>query len=86
MQTNENIKDETQKLFPLFFIHSFSTIAAPLAPVIVPADCSAENNSVTVSWQAPNKSFVEGYVLELDAGDGGEFRVISFFFAFDQKF
>jgi hypothetical protein len=47
----------------------------PLAPQIIPKDCSAENNSVTVAWQAPNHSFVQGYVLELDDGSGGEFRV-----------
>lgn len=47
----------------------------PLAPVIIPEDCSAENNSVTVAWQAPSHSFVQGYVLELDDGNGGEFRV-----------
>lgn len=45
---------------------------------MIPEDCSAENNSVTVAWQVPNHSFVEGYVLELDDGSGGEFRV-SFF-------
>ena len=42
---------------------------------MIPEDCSAENNSVTVAWQAPSHSFVEGYVLELDDGSGGEFRV-----------
>lgn len=49
--------------------------AAPLAPSMIPEDCSAENNSVTVAWQAPSHSFIEGYVLELDDGSGGEFRV-----------
>ncbi|XP_055375833.1 E3 ubiquitin-protein ligase TRIM9 [Condylostylus longicornis] len=49
---------------------------APLAPAIIPEDCSAENNSVTVAWQAPNHSFVTGYVLELDDGNGGEFREV----------
>lgn len=47
----------------------------PLAPIIIPEDCSAENNSVTVAWQPPSHSFVQGYVLELDDGSGGEFRV-----------
>jgi hypothetical protein len=53
----------------------FSLHTVPLAPQIIPKDCSAENNSVTVAWQAPNHSFVQGYVLELDDGSGGEFRV-----------
>ncbi|XP_035773270.1 E3 ubiquitin-protein ligase TRIM9-like isoform X1 [Anopheles albimanus] len=50
--------------------------AVPLAPIIIPEDCSAENNSVTVAWQAPGHSFVQGYVLELDDGSGGEFREV----------
>ncbi|KAH8333102.1 hypothetical protein KR074_005710 [Drosophila pseudoananassae] len=50
--------------------------AAPMTPTILPSDCSAENNSVTVAWQPPNHSFVEGYVLELDDGSGGEFREV----------
>lgn len=45
---------------------------------MIPEDCSAENNSVTVAWQAPSHSFIEGYVLELDDGSGGEFRVSNF--------
>ncbi|CAD6999421.1 unnamed protein product [Ceratitis capitata] len=56
----------------------FSTLTTktPLAPTIVPEDCSAENNSVTVAWHAPAHSFVDGYVLELDDGSGGEFREV----------
>ncbi|XP_002003288.3 E3 ubiquitin-protein ligase TRIM9 isoform X1 [Drosophila mojavensis] len=50
--------------------------AAPSTPTILPADCSAENNSVTVAWQPPSHCFVEGYVLELDDGSGGEFREV----------
>ncbi|XP_037881985.1 E3 ubiquitin-protein ligase TRIM9 [Glossina fuscipes] len=52
------------------------TLSSPLPPAIIPEDCSAENNSVTVAWQAPSHSFVEGYVLELDDGSGGEFREV----------
>jgi hypothetical protein len=52
------------------FFHS-----APTAPTIIPEECSAENNSVTVAWQPPAQSHVEGYVLELDDGNGGDFRV-----------
>ncbi|CAB0014632.1 unnamed protein product [Nesidiocoris tenuis] len=47
----------------------------PNAPTIIPEECSAENNSVTVAWQPPATSYVEAYVLELDDGNGGEFRV-----------
>lgn len=56
-----------------FYIFCF--YLAPTAPTIIPEECSAENNSVTVAWQPPPQSHVEGYVLELDDGNGGEFRV-----------
>ncbi|XP_071505864.1 E3 ubiquitin-protein ligase TRIM9-like [Diadema antillarum] len=49
---------------------------APEAPSIIPSDCSAENNSVTIAWQAHLSSWVEGYVLELDDGNNGEFREV----------
>lgn len=49
--------------------------AAPGAPELAPESCAAENNSVTVAWLAPLHSHVEGYVLELDDGHGGDFRV-----------
>ncbi|XP_033149981.1 E3 ubiquitin-protein ligase TRIM9 isoform X2 [Drosophila busckii] len=55
---------------------NFIQMKAPMTPTIIPSDCSAENNSVTVAWQPPNHSFVEGYVLELDDGSGGEFREV----------
>uniref|UniRef100_A0A336MBB9 CSON013197 protein n=1 Tax=Culicoides sonorensis TaxID=179676 RepID=A0A336MBB9_CULSO len=57
---------------------NFIQIKLPLAPQIIPDECSAENNSVTVAWQAPSSShsFVQGYVLELDDGSGGEFREV----------
>lgn len=50
-------------------------VLAPSSPCIIPEECSAENNSVTVAWQPPPTSYVEGYVLELDDGSGGDFRV-----------
>lgn len=53
----------------------FACFAAPGPVVIIPEECSAENNSVTIAWQPPPTSFVEGYVLELDDGAGGAFRV-----------
>ena len=48
---------------------------APGPAMIIPEECSAENNSVTIAWQPPPTSFVEGYVLEIDDGAGGPFRV-----------
>lgn len=60
---------------------SFVKFLVPLPPQIIPDECSAENNSVTVAWQEPSHSFVQGYVLELDDGTGGEFRVSFIFYA-----
>jgi len=51
--------------------------------MLIPEECSAENNSVTIAWQPPQTSFVEGYVLELDDGAGGAFRVIRWWFLFN---
>lgn len=59
---------------------------------MIPEECSAENNSVTVAWQPPpghgivgcagqRGPAIEGYLLELDDGCGGEFRVNKKFFA-----
>lgn len=56
------------------FTYCFSSIA-PGAPGLAPELCAAENNSVTVAWTPPIHSHVEGYVLELDDGHGGDFRV-----------
>lgn len=48
---------------------------APGQPFIIPEECSAENNSVTIAWQPYPSSVVEAYTLELDDGNGGDFRV-----------
>jgi tripartite motif-containing protein 9/67 len=55
---------------------NFIQMKPPTAPTIIPEECSAENNSVTVAWQPPAQSHVEGYVLELDDGNGGDFREV----------
>ncbi|KAF5296960.1 hypothetical protein FQR65_LT10112, partial [Abscondita terminalis] len=55
---------------------NFIQMKPPNAPTIIPEECSAENNSVTIAWQTPPHSHVEGYVLELDDGNGGDFREV----------
>lgn len=57
----------------MYFV--YSSISAPGKPRIIPEDCSAENNSVTIAWQPHNGNVVESYSLELDDGCGGDFRV-----------
>ncbi|XP_015116550.1 E3 ubiquitin-protein ligase TRIM9 isoform X2 [Diachasma alloeum] len=64
---------------------TFVQLKPPGAPILLPEDCSAENNSVTVAWQPPpghgigcgqRGPAIEGYLLELDDGCGGEFREV----------
>ncbi len=50
-------------------------VLAPDSPQFMPEDCSAENNTVTLSWQPHLGSVVDGYALELDDGNEGDFRV-----------
>lgn len=65
---------DSEKIKLLHKLH-FS-LPVPGAPVVIPEECSAENNTVTIAWQAPFNSYVEGYVLELDNGNNdGIFRV-----------
>ncbi|XP_067142023.1 E3 ubiquitin-protein ligase TRIM9-like isoform X1 [Centruroides vittatus] len=44
---------------------------APGAPVIIPEECTSENNCITIAWQPHSSSFVEGFVLELNDGQNG---------------
>lgn len=53
----------------------FFFFSVPSIPTIIHEDCSTVNNSVTVAWKALNPLSNDGYVLELDDGSGGEFRV-----------
>nr|KAF7438853.1 hypothetical protein H0235_001244 [Vespula pensylvanica] len=66
---------------------SLPIYVTPGAPLLIPEECSAENNSVTVAWQPPpghgvmgcagqRGPAIEGYLLELDDGCGGEFREV----------
>ncbi|XP_052770156.1 E3 ubiquitin-protein ligase TRIM9-like isoform X3 [Mya arenaria] len=55
---------------------NFFQMKAPGQPSILPEECSAENNSVTIAWQPYPGSVVEAYTLELDDGNGGDFRVV----------
>lgn len=64
----------------LFVVSSTSILnhflfTAPGTPSMIPEECSAENNSVTIAWAPHHTSCVTGYTLEIDDGAGGAFRV-----------
>lgn len=56
---------------------SFVPFLVPAAPMLQLEECCTQNNSATLSWKQPPLSTitVEGYILELDDGNGGPFRV-----------
>lgn len=72
---NEAFNEKGKKSFSTRCTKIVSFISAPGKPSIVPEDCSAENNSVTIAWQPHMGKVVESYSLELDDGCGGDFRV-----------
>ncbi|KFP24133.1 E3 ubiquitin-protein ligase TRIM9, partial [Colius striatus] len=50
----------------------------PPVPLLQLEKCCTRNNSVTLAWRMPPLSHnpVDGYILELDDGDGGQFREV----------
>uniref|UniRef100_A0A8C5EX71 Tripartite motif containing 67 n=1 Tax=Gopherus evgoodei TaxID=1825980 RepID=A0A8C5EX71_9SAUR len=50
----------------------------PPVPLLQLEKCCTRNNSVTLAWRMPpfTHNPVEGYILELDDGDGGQFREV----------
>lgn len=70
----DGVGQSDTNLYPVPFI-------VPPVPLLQLEKCCTRNNSVTLAWRMPPLSHnpVEGYILELDDGDGGQFRVrISF--------
>ncbi|XP_029819478.1 E3 ubiquitin-protein ligase TRIM9 [Manacus vitellinus] len=54
----------------------FVQMKVPAPPILQLEECCTHNNSATLSWKQPPLSTVqvEGYILELDDGNGGQFR------------
>lgn len=46
----------------------FVELKAPVAPEIVPDECTVTNNAITLSWKPRKQSCVDGYVVEVDDG------------------
>ncbi|XP_016151030.1 E3 ubiquitin-protein ligase TRIM9-like [Sinocyclocheilus grahami] len=55
----------------------FVQMKVPAAPILQLEECCTQTNSATLSWKQPPLSTiaVDGYILELDDGNGGQFRV-----------
>ncbi|XP_018120716.1 tripartite motif-containing protein 67 isoform X1 [Xenopus laevis] len=53
-------------------------ITVPPVPLLQLEKCCTRNNSVTLAWRMPpfTHNPVDGYILELDDGDGGPFREV----------
>uniref|UniRef100_A0AAY4A054 E3 ubiquitin-protein ligase TRIM9 n=1 Tax=Denticeps clupeoides TaxID=299321 RepID=A0AAY4A054_9TELE len=56
----------------------FVQMKVPAAPILQLEECCTQNNSATLSWKQPPLSTiaVDGYILELDDGNGGVFREV----------
>ncbi|XP_030261609.1 E3 ubiquitin-protein ligase TRIM9 isoform X3 [Sparus aurata] len=52
--------------------------AVPAAPLLQLEKCCTRNNSATLAWRviAPPSNPIEGYILELDDGNGGQYREV----------
>ncbi|XP_032963654.1 E3 ubiquitin-protein ligase TRIM9 isoform X4 [Rhinolophus ferrumequinum] len=61
-----------------FINHLRASSPVPAIPILQLEECCTHNNSATLSWKQPPLSMVpaEGYILELDDGNGGQFREV----------
>ncbi|XP_062824765.1 E3 ubiquitin-protein ligase TRIM9 isoform X6 [Anolis carolinensis] len=67
-----------QSIHQLDFVQMKTSSPVPAAPFLQLEECCTHNNSATLSWKQPPLSAVqaEGYILELDDGNGGQFREV----------
>lgn len=55
---------------------TFAQMKPPSAPLLIPEECITENNSITIAWQPQESCLIESFLLEIDDGNCGPFRVI----------
>ncbi|XP_053331144.1 E3 ubiquitin-protein ligase TRIM9 isoform X6 [Spea bombifrons] len=67
-----------QSIHQLDFVQMKVPCLVPAPPILQMEECCTQNNSATLSWKQPPLSMVqaEGYILELDDGNGGQFREV----------
>uniref|UniRef100_A0A8D0GEL8 Tripartite motif containing 9 n=1 Tax=Sphenodon punctatus TaxID=8508 RepID=A0A8D0GEL8_SPHPU len=67
-----------QSIHQLDFVQMKASSPVPAPPFLQLEECCTHNNSATLSWKQPPLSMVpaDGYILELDDGNGGQFREV----------
>ncbi|XP_034056080.1 tripartite motif-containing protein 67 [Gymnodraco acuticeps] len=50
--------------------------SVPVAPLLQLEKCCTRDNSATLAWRVIAPSPIEGYILELDDGNGGQYREV----------
>ncbi|XP_038129157.1 E3 ubiquitin-protein ligase TRIM9 isoform X1 [Cyprinodon tularosa] len=74
MQAEDSVETEMEEESP----GVESGPAVPAAPLLQLEKCCTMNNSATLAWRvnAPAGCPIEGYILELDDGNGGQYREV----------
>ncbi|XP_055088283.1 E3 ubiquitin-protein ligase TRIM9 isoform X8 [Periophthalmus magnuspinnatus] len=67
-----------QTILQLDFCQVETGPSVPAAPLLQLEKCCTRNNSATLAWRvtAPTGNPIEGYILELDDGSGGQYREV----------
>ncbi|XP_078515861.1 E3 ubiquitin-protein ligase TRIM9 isoform X2 [Lissotriton helveticus] len=78
MTTDFDLNLDSAPLLQSIHQLDFVQMKVPAAPILQLEECCTHNNSATLSWKQPPLSMVqvEGYILELDDGNGGQFREV----------
>ncbi|XP_066092099.1 tripartite motif-containing protein 67 isoform X2 [Saccopteryx bilineata] len=73
-----NLSLDSEPLLQAIHQLDFIQMKLPPIPLLQLEKCCTRNNSVTLAWRMPpfTHSPVDGYILELDDGDGGQFREV----------
>ncbi|XP_078240378.1 E3 ubiquitin-protein ligase TRIM9 isoform X6 [Pogona vitticeps] len=78
MTTDFDLNLDSAPLLQSIHQLDFVQMKMPAPPILQLEECCTHNNSATLSWKQPPLSTVqvEGYILELDDGNGGQFREV----------
>ncbi|XP_073494606.1 E3 ubiquitin-protein ligase TRIM9 isoform X13 [Phyllobates terribilis] len=78
MNTDFDLNLDSAPLLQSIHQLDFVQMKVPAPPILQMEECCTHNNSATLSWKQPPMSMVqaEGYILELDDGNGGQFREV----------